>query len=262
MPLPGKLAAIDDCPAHRGAVSTHEFRQRVHDDIRAVFEWTQQYRRRDGVIDDQRNLMAMRDFGQCFEVADVPGGIAYALAEHRAGVPVDQLFDRSRMIALAKSNIDTELRQKMRKQGMRGAVKLWDGDEVFADLSDIQHCIVERRLPGADGECSDPAFEGGNAPFEHIVGRIADAPIAMALDFEIKERRRLLRAVESIGYGLINWDSYGLCGRIRIVAAMNCNRFAPHPDVSSDLTIEDYEHRYTLFSVSCCYTSVKRGKWL
>ena len=42
-------------------MAAHEFRQRMHDDVRAVFDRPHQHRRRHRVVDDQRHVVAMRD---------------------------------------------------------------------------------------------------------------------------------------------------------------------------------------------------------
>ena len=45
MPPSRGVSAIDDDSAEGRAMSTHELRQRMHHDIRAIFDWSQQNRR-------------------------------------------------------------------------------------------------------------------------------------------------------------------------------------------------------------------------
>ena len=71
-------------------MTAHEFGQRVHDDVGTVIDRAQQDGRCDGVIDDQWNALPVRDLRQRLDVADVPGRIPDALAEHRT-----RILDRS-----------------------------------------------------------------------------------------------------------------------------------------------------------------------
>ena len=82
-------------PPERGAVAAHELRQRMHDDVGAIFDRPQQDRRSDGVVDDQRHAMLCATRASAFDVADIPGRIANAFAEHGARIVVDQLLDAS-----------------------------------------------------------------------------------------------------------------------------------------------------------------------
>ena len=101
----GKLPLSTIDAAHRRAVAAHEFGQRMHHDVGAVLDRPQQDRRRDGVVDDQRNAMPVRHLGQRLDVADVAGGVADALAENRLRIVVDQRFDRARLIASANRTV-------------------------------------------------------------------------------------------------------------------------------------------------------------
>ncbi len=55
--LPRKIPAVDNGPAHRSAVPAHEFRQRMHHDIRAVFDGSEQDWSSDCIVDNQRHAV-------------------------------------------------------------------------------------------------------------------------------------------------------------------------------------------------------------
>ena len=59
--VPRKLAGLDQHAAHRGAVAAQVFGHRVDDDVGAVLERPAQVRRRQRVVDDQRNAGRVRD---------------------------------------------------------------------------------------------------------------------------------------------------------------------------------------------------------
>src|SRR5512140_3436016 len=60
---PVEFAPIDDDAAVGSAVSAHELRQRMDYDIRAIVDRPADVRRRERVVDDQRNIRAVRDLG-------------------------------------------------------------------------------------------------------------------------------------------------------------------------------------------------------
>ena len=213
---PGKTSAVDDRAAERGAVAAEKFRQRMNRDIGAVIERLQQDRRRDGIVDDQRHAVAMRDLGQRLDIADVAGGIADGLGEHRLGVVVDQLLDGVRLVAVGEAGGDALARQHMAKQGVRGAVELRHGNDVAAGVGEIDEREMQRRLSGGDRERADAAFELGDALFQNRGGRIGDPAVAIAFGFEVEQGGAVIGAVEGVGGGLIDRNRDGLGGRDRV----------------------------------------------
>ena len=143
----------------------------MNGDIGAVIERLQQDRGRDRIVDDQRHAMTVRDLRQRFDVADIAGGIADGLGEHRLGVFVDQPLDRVGLVAVGKAGGDALARQDVREQGVRGAVELRDRDDVAAGVGEVDEGEMQRRLSGRDRERADAAFELGDALFEHGGGR-------------------------------------------------------------------------------------------
>ena len=139
----------------------------MHDDVGAVLDRLQQDRRRHRVVDDQRHAVAMRDLGQRLDVADIAGGIADGLAEHRLGVLVDQLFDRVGLVAVGEAARDALARQDVAEQRVRRAVELRHGDDVAAVVGEIDEGEMQRGLSGRDRKRADAAFELGDALLEH-----------------------------------------------------------------------------------------------
>ena len=225
---PRKAAAVDDGAAERRAVAAHELGQRMHDDVGAVFDRAQQDRRRHRVVDDQRNAVPRADLRQRFDVANIARRIADAFAEDGAGVAVDQLFDCLGLVGLGESHLDALARQQVGEQRIGGAVELRHRDDIAAHAGDIEHRIVQRRLPGGHAQRIDAAFERGDAAFQHLGGRIADPRIAIAFDLEVEQSGAVIGAVEFISYGLIDRHRDGFRRRIGVVAAVHGHRFSFH----------------------------------
>ncbi len=58
-------------------------------DVGAVFEGAEKDGGGDGVVDDERHAVLVRDFGEAGDVGDVAGGIADAFAKDGASIFVD-----------------------------------------------------------------------------------------------------------------------------------------------------------------------------
>ena len=79
-----------------------------------------------------------------------------------------------------------------------------------------------------DAQRLDAAFQRGDAAFQHRDGRIADAAVAIAFDFEIEQRGAVIGAVELVGDGLIDRHRDGFGRRVGFVAAVNGQRLVLH----------------------------------
>jgi hypothetical protein len=228
---------------------------RMDDDIGAVVDRPQQDRRRHGVVDDERNAVASADRGELFDVADIAGWIADALAENPAAFLVDQRFDRVGLIGGGEANLDALARQDIGEQRVGGAVKLRDRDDIGADVGEVEDGVVQGRLARAHAQRFDAALELGDPPLEHGRGRIADAAIAMTLDFEIEQRGAVVGALELIGHGLIDRHRDRARRRLGLVTAVNSHRVAFHFSRHAALLFW-----LILISACGCFSVAKRSR--
>jgi hypothetical protein len=111
---------------------------------------------------------------------------------------------------------------------MRRTIELWNGNDVAAEIGDIDKGEMQRCLPRRDRERADTAFEFADAFLEHRGRRIGDTAVAKAFRFEIEQGRAVIGAVERIGDGLVDRDGNGLGGRIGLVAGVNGDRLVAH----------------------------------
>ncbi len=117
MRLPVEAARVHQHAAHGAAMAAHELGEGMHDDVGAELRRLEQHRGRHGVVHDQRHAMVMRHAGDCLNIADIPGGIAHRLAEHRAGVFVDTGGQRLGTVAGGKTPFDALTGQQIVQQG-------------------------------------------------------------------------------------------------------------------------------------------------
>ena len=74
--LPVELAAVHDDAAQRGAVAADELGGGMDDDICAVLNGTDQVRGAEGIIDDQRQAVLVRDGCNGIDIGDIAVGVA------------------------------------------------------------------------------------------------------------------------------------------------------------------------------------------
>ncbi len=94
----------------------------MHDDVCAVLDRPQQYRRRHGIVDDEWNASTVCDARDRLEVADVARGIADGLAKYRACGFVDERVDVLRSVAAREARLNAIAAKGVGEQGMRGAI--------------------------------------------------------------------------------------------------------------------------------------------
>ena len=95
-------------------MTAKELGGRVHDDVRAVLDGTNQIRRAEGVVDHERNAVAVRDVGNRTDVSHVAVGITQRLDENRLGVVLNGVLKRLGQ-RIDKGSRHAELRQRVRE---------------------------------------------------------------------------------------------------------------------------------------------------
>ncbi len=81
--VPVEPAAVDDDAADGDAVAADPLGRRVHHDVGAELDRPAEERRREGVVDQQRNLRVMRDLRDRGNIEHFEPGIADGLADHQ-----------------------------------------------------------------------------------------------------------------------------------------------------------------------------------
>ena len=79
----------------------------------------------------------MRHERQLLDVTDISCWISDTLAENRAGLVIDQLFQRIRMIGLPKPNVYSVAWQQMSEEAVRCSIELGNRNDICAKFSYI-----------------------------------------------------------------------------------------------------------------------------
>ena len=73
--VPVELAIFYDRAAQGRTVATDEFRGGVNHDIQTMFQWTEEIRRREGIINDDRQAVGVSNVADGIEIRDIDGRI-------------------------------------------------------------------------------------------------------------------------------------------------------------------------------------------
>ena len=92
---------------------------RVDHDVRAVLDGAQQIRRGEGIVDDQRDAVPVRAFGDGADIGHVTVGIAHRFGVQRLGVLPDGSLKIRGIVAVHKRRFDADFLKRMRKTGRR-----------------------------------------------------------------------------------------------------------------------------------------------
>ena len=187
----------------------------MHHDVGAVLERADEVRRRDGVVDDERDAGVVRHIGDERDVEDVDARVADGLGEQELRVRADRAGPLVGIIlVLHEGRLDAELGEGVLEQVVGAAVDRRARHDVVAGLGDVEHGEGRGRLPGGEQECSGAALERGDALLDHGLGGVLDARVDVA---ELGEREQVLGVlgvIEDVGGGLV--DRGRPCVRDRI----------------------------------------------
>ena len=134
-----EAAAVDDHPSDGGAMAPDVLGSGMHHHIGPPLDRADQIGRRHGVIHHQRhaNLMGHRRHG--FDVEDVVLGVGDRFTEERLGVGPHRSPPGGGVIGIVhEGHRDAQLGQGVMEQVVGAAVEGGTGDDVIADLGDVQ----------------------------------------------------------------------------------------------------------------------------
>jgi len=206
---PVEFAGIHDDAAYGGAMAADEFRRRMDDDVGAMFDWTEQVRGGERVVNKQRNAVLMRKCRNRVDVNDSGIRIAQGFNEDRLRIGLDGFAEILQIASIHKSGFDAEIRKRMGEKVVRAAVDALVGNDMVPRMRNILDGISHSRRAGRRRQGCDAAFESGDALFEHIRCRIHEPCVDVAAFGQSEPAGCLGGIRKDIGGGRI--DRYRSC---------------------------------------------------
>ena len=131
-------------------------------------------------------------------------GVAQGLREQEPGLGTDGGPERVGVSRIDEGGLDPEAGQGVGEEVVAAAVERPRGDDVIARAAQRRHREVHGGLPARGGDGSHPAFQGGDAFFEHRVGGIGDARVDVPRALRVEERGGLIGVAEHVRRGLVD----------------------------------------------------------
>ena len=220
-----ELPAVDDDAADRRAVSADELRRRVHDDVGAMAQRLAEVWRADGVVDDERDLVVVRDLAHALEVEHVALRVADRLAVERARLGPDRGGPGLEVVGIVdERDLNAELGQRVVEQVVGAAVERRRRHDVPTVLGQVEQRDRLGGLPARGGERADSAVERGHPLFEHRLRRVHDPRVDHPELFETEQRGRVRGVAEHVARRLEDRDGAGPGRRVGDRSCMHLAR--------------------------------------
>ena len=157
----------------------------------------------------------MGDLCDGLHIGNLRVGITQRLYVERPRVLPDGFRKLFRPQRIHKSRGDAVIRQRVRQQIVRAAVKILRRHDMPAAERHILYRIGHCRRPGRRGDRSRSSFQGSHTFLEDLHSRIGQTGINIAFFPEGEPIRRMFRIMKNVGRGLVDRHRPGVCRRVR-----------------------------------------------
>ena len=197
----------------------------MHHDVGAVLERSDEIWRGDGVVDDQRDTVGVRDTGDALEVEDVQLRVGDRLRVERLGVRLHRRPPGLQVVrVLDEAHRDAELRQCVVQQVVGTAVEPRRGDDVVTGVGHGEQRDRLGGLPGGHQQRADAALECGDLLLDGVMGGVVDAGVDVAQLLEGEQLRTVLGGVEGERGRLVDRQRTGVGGGVGRLAGVDLQR--------------------------------------
>ncbi len=129
---PVEGAGVDNDAADRVAVAAQEFRQRMHDNVGAVVDRTDQIGGRQRVVDNQRHASVAGHGRDRLDIGDAAAGVRNRLDEDRLGARRDRALETADIVGVGPCHVPAEALEGMGELVDRATVEFARRDELVA----------------------------------------------------------------------------------------------------------------------------------
>ncbi len=155
--VPVKAARLDDHTGDDHPVPADELGRRMDHDVGSPLHRPAQVGRGEGVVDDKRDPVVVRDHGRTFEVEDLGPGVADRLSINEFGSGGDGGGD-GLGVGVDKRDIDPHPPEGHIELRVSAAIEIPGGNDLVAGLAERQDCNELSSLTGPGRQRSQAAF--------------------------------------------------------------------------------------------------------
>ena len=184
-----------------------------------MLDGADQVRGAEGVVDDQRQAVLVRDGGNGVDVGDIAVGVAQGLQIDSLGVGLDGILHLGQVMGVDEGGGNAELGQGVLQQVVAAAVDGLLCHDVVTGLCQCLNGVGDGSSAGSGSQSSHAAFQSGNALLEHILGGVGQTAVDVAGVCQPEAVRSVLAVAEHIGSGLVNGHCAGIGRGIGLLLA-------------------------------------------
>ena len=203
---PVELAAIHDDTAESRAVATDKLGCGMHHDVGTVFKRANQVRSTEGVVDHQRNLVLVSDFGDSVDIWNVGMRVAESFNKDELRVFLDGGFDALEIVSVDEGRFDTEVTERMLQQVESTTVNRALDNHVVTTAGKSRNSVSNGSGTRGDSESGNATFEGSNTFFENTLSGVVDTAVNITTGLQGKAVCSILGVVENVRGGLVNME--------------------------------------------------------
>ncbi len=194
----------------------------MHHDVGTLGDRLDQVRGGDGVVDDQRHTVLVRDTRDTGGVQHVDLGVGDRFGEERFGVRPHRAAPRLQVVGIGhEADVDTQFGQRIVEQVVGAAVEPRAGDNVVAGAGQVQDRERLGGLTGRQEQGGHTALQRGDPLFDDVGGRVADPGVDVAFNLQSEQGRGVCGVVEGVGRGLVDRQGAGFGERVRLLAGVD-----------------------------------------
>ena len=190
---------------------------RVHHDVCAVLDGTDEVRGAEGVVNDQRQTVLVGDGCNGVDIRDVAVGVAQRFQIDSLGIGLDGCFHLCKVVGIHKGGVDAELGQGVCQQVVAAAVDGLLCHDVVTGLCQCLNGVGDGSCTGSGSQCCHAALQRCNALFEHILRGVGQTAVDIACIGQTKAVCGVLAVAEHIRRGLVDGHRTGIGGGVGLL---------------------------------------------
>ena len=194
-------------------MAADEFGGGINHDVYAVLNRLEQIRR-NRVVQNDRQIVLVRDFGQFVQIGYIIFRIADALGVNGFGFIRDGGLNIFRIAGIYEFDRDAEFAQSVMKEIVSAAVEIVERNYLVAGLRQSEYRQRDSGLAGSQSQRADAAVQLGQPFLKNVGSGIHQASVNVTEFAQTKKVSRVLGVLEHIRCGLINRHRPRVRGRI------------------------------------------------
>ena len=175
--FPVELAAIHDDTTQRAAVTAQELRSRVHHDVCAMLQRTDQVRRAERIVHDEGDAVLVGYSSHTLQVEHVAVRVAESLGIYYFCVGFDGSLQSFEVIHIDYRVADALRSQRVGDEVIRTAIEVVGSHYMVARLHNVLQRIGDGGGTRGDSQSCHTALQGSHTVFKHTLRRVGQTTI-------------------------------------------------------------------------------------